>query len=68
MSEKLTIYLFCHCRIIGWRLTYLKNLLPSLLHDYLKVEDFNEDNFVAKRLICDHVVIIIYACGLTAAM
>jgi len=26
-----------------------------LLHDYLKVEDFNEDNFVAKRLICDHV-------------
>jgi len=35
---------------------------------YLKVEDFNEDNFVAKHLICDDVVIIIYACGLTAAM
>ena len=58
MSEKLTIYFLCQCRIKGWRLTYLKNLLPLLLHDYSKVEDFNEDNFVAKRLICDHVVIL----------
>ena len=40
MSEKLTVYFLCHCRIKGSRLTYLKNLLSLLLHEYLKVEDF----------------------------